>query len=116
MLLVHATGRWVAMRTTALREVNAQLTAAIQEQLAGVRVLRLFGRRAAAIERVSLLSKAQAEANLALIRFRAGLQPAYSTLMLRRRAYRIPQLVNSVQSGAAAFARIAPLFSARASC
>ena len=47
MVLAHATGRWVARRTTRAREANADLTAAIQEYLAGVRVLRLFGRVAA---------------------------------------------------------------------
>jgi ATP-binding cassette, subfamily B, multidrug efflux pump len=57
MLLARASGRWIAERTTAARQVNAQLTTAIQEQLAGVRVLRLFGRRAAAVKQVSELSR-----------------------------------------------------------
>jgi ATP-binding cassette subfamily B multidrug efflux pump len=48
MLLAKATGRWVASRTTASREANAFLTTALQEQLAGIRVLRLFGRTGAA--------------------------------------------------------------------
>jgi ABC-type multidrug transport system fused ATPase/permease subunit len=143
MLLARASGRWIAERTTAARQVNAQLTAAIQEQLAGVRVLRLFGRRAAAVAQVGHLSQRQAEANLGLIRLRAGLSPVYSTLMTAGivavvwlggervltgalsvgsfvaylelfgrfvgRSYRIPQLVNSVQSGAAAYARLEPL-------
>ena len=47
MLLAKATGRWVAGRTTASREANAALTTALQEQLAGIRVLRLFGRTGA---------------------------------------------------------------------
>ena len=143
MLLARASGRWIAERTTAARQVNAQLTASIQEHLAGVRVLRLFGRRGAAAEQVSHLSQRQAETNLALIRLRAGLSPVYSTLMTAGivaivwlggervlagalsvgafvaylelfgrfvgRSYRIPQLVNSVQSGAAAYARLEPL-------
>src|SRR5689334_5458407 len=37
MLLARASGRWIADRTTRARLVNAELTAAIQEQLAGVR-------------------------------------------------------------------------------
>src|SRR5947209_16280190 len=45
MLLARASGRWIAERTTQTRRVNAELTSAIQEQLAGVRLLRLFGRR-----------------------------------------------------------------------
>ena len=142
MLLAHASGRWIAERTLAARSINAQLTAAIQEQLAGARVLRLFGRRAAAIAAVSELSGQQADANLGLIRLRAGLSPVYSTLVTAgivaivwfggervlagalsvgtfvaylelfgrfvARAYRIPQLVNSVQSGAAAYERLHP--------
>src|SRR2546428_7601128 len=42
MILAHATGRWVAGRTTRAREAIADLTSAIQEHLAGIRVLRLF--------------------------------------------------------------------------
>jgi ABC-type bacteriocin/lantibiotic exporter with double-glycine peptidase domain len=142
MLLARASGRWIAERTTRARSVNASLTAAIQEQLAGVRLLRLFGRRGAAVAQVSRLSEHQAEANLDLIRLRAGLSPVYSTLMTAgivaiiwvggqnviagalsvgaflaylelfgrfvARSYRIPQLVNSVQSGAAAYVRLEP--------
>src|SRR5262245_51922994 len=54
MILAHATGRWVAGRTTAAREANADLTSALQEYLAGVRVLRLFGRASASVERVEI--------------------------------------------------------------
>src|SRR5437870_11066123 len=81
MLLAKATGRWVAGRTTASREANASLTTALQEQLAGIRVLRLFGRTGAAVERVDMLSGEQAETNLALVRLRGGLRPVYTTLM-----------------------------------
>src|SRR5207247_9846560 len=56
MLLAHATGRWVARRTTRAREANADLTSTLQEYLTGVRVLRLFGRSNAAVERVASLS------------------------------------------------------------
>jgi ATP-binding cassette subfamily B protein len=143
MVLAHATGRWVAQRTTRARQANAELTTAIQEQLTGIRVLRLFGRARASVERVAQLSQRFAEANLSLVRLKGGLQPvytffmtagvllivwqgservvagamsvggfvAYLELFLRfvNRAYRIPQLVNSVQSGAAAYARLRPL-------
>src|SRR5947209_12364172 len=34
MLIAHASGRWVGGRTTAARQANAALTAALQEQLA----------------------------------------------------------------------------------
>jgi ATP-binding cassette subfamily B multidrug efflux pump len=143
MLLAKATGRWVASRTTAARQANASLTTALQEQLAGIRVLRLFGRTRAAVERVDTLSGQQAEANLALVRLRGGLRPVYTTLMtagvllvvwqggekavsgamtvgafiaylelyLRfvNRGFRVPQMINSIQGGAAAYARLRPL-------
>ena len=81
MLLAKVTGRWVAGLTTASRQANASLTTALQEQLAGLRVLRLFGRTGAAVERVDTLSEEQAAANLALVRLRSGLRPVYTTLM-----------------------------------
>jgi ATP-binding cassette subfamily B multidrug efflux pump len=143
MLLAKATGRWVAGLTTASRQANASLTTALQEQLAGIRVLRLFGRTGAAVERVDTLSEAQAAANLALVRLRSGLRPVYTTLMsagvllvvwqggekvvssamtlgafiaylelyLRfvNRGFRVPQMINSIQGGAAAYARLRPL-------
>lgn len=143
MLLAQSVGRWVRGRTTTARQVNARLTAALQEHLAGLRILRLFGRTAIAVERVESLSHAQVEANLAVIRLREGLKPIYSTLMIAGvvlvlwlgglrvvagamtvgafvgylelylrftgRAYRIPQMVNSIQSGGAAYTRLRPL-------
>ncbi len=143
MLLAKATGRWVAGLTTASRQADASLTTALQEQLAGIRVLRLFGRTGAAVERVDTLSEEQAAANLALVRQRSGLRPVYTTLMsagvllvvwqggekvvsgtmilgafiaylelyLRfvNRGFRVPQMINSIQSGAAAYARLRPL-------
>jgi len=143
MVLAHATGRWVARRTTQAREANARLTSTIQEQLAGVRVLRLFGRTSASVERIAALSREFAERNLGLVRLRGGLQPVYTSLMIAgvvlvvwkgservvagmmtvgafvaylelflrfvNRGHRIPQLVNSIQSGAAAYVRLRPL-------
>jgi ATP-binding cassette subfamily B protein len=143
MILAHATGRWVASRTTRAREANADLTSAIQEHLAGIRVLRLFGRASASVDRVAALSRRFADDNLSVMRLKGGLQPVYTTLMtagvllivwqgserviagamtvgtfvaylelfLRfvNRGHRIPQLVNSLQSGAAAYARLRPL-------
>ena len=143
MLLAHATGRWVASRTTMARAANADLTSTLQEYLTGIRVLRLFGRASAAVQRVASLSERFAQRSLQLIRLRGGLQPVYATIMtsgvvlivwqgserviagamtvgafvaylelfLRfvNRGHRIPQLVNSLQSGAAAYARLQPL-------
>jgi ATP-binding cassette, subfamily B, multidrug efflux pump len=143
MLLAHATGRWVAGRTVRAREANADLTAALQEYLTGVRVLRLFGRSSAAVQRVADLSRRLARRSVQLVRLKGGLQPVYATIMtsgvvlivwqgsdrviagamtvgafiaylelfLRfvNRGHRIPQLVNSLQSGAAAYTRLRPL-------
>jgi len=143
MLIARASGRWVAERTTAARSANAELTARIQELLSGHRVLRFFGRGAAATVEVDRCSTAYAERNLAASRLRLGLPPVYSTLMTTgivlvvwqgggrviegamsvgafvaylglfirfvERGFRIPQLVNSIQSGGAAYARIQPM-------
>jgi ABC-type multidrug transport system fused ATPase/permease subunit len=144
MGLAQATGRWVRGRTAASRLINASLTTALQEHLAGVRILRLFGRAEMAVERVAGLSQKQADANLALVRLRDGLKPVYSTLMIAGvvlvvwlggqrvvagamtvgafvgylelylrfvgRAHRIPQMINSIQTGGAAYTRLKPLF------
>src|SRR5438093_9625616 len=40
MLIAHASGRWVSGRTTAARQANAELTAALQEPLGAVRLVR----------------------------------------------------------------------------
>jgi ATP-binding cassette subfamily B protein len=143
MVLAHATGRWVARRTTRAREASAGLTSAIQEHVAGMRVLRLFGRGGASIQHIAGRSAELAARNLSLVRLKGGLQPVYTTVMIAgvvlivwqgservlagamtvgafvaylelflrfvNRGHRIPQLVNSVQSGAAAYARIRPL-------
>ena len=143
MLLAHATGRWVAARTTRAREANADLTSTLQEYLAGIRVLRLFGRTSASVQRVRSLSERFAQRNLQGVRLKGGLQPVYATIMTSgvvlivwqgserviagamtvgafvaylelfirfvNRGHRIPQLVNSLQSGAAAYARLRPL-------
>jgi ABC-type multidrug transport system fused ATPase/permease subunit len=143
MVIAHASGRWVAARTTSAREANAALTARIQELLAGFRVLRFFGRAPAATAEVEGFSRRFAERNLSATRLRLGLPPLYSTLMMSgvlfviwqggerviagsmsvgafvgylalyirfvERGFRIPQLVNSIQSGGAAYARLAPM-------
>lgn len=82
MLLAQATGRWVRKRTTAARESNAELTSTLQEQLAGIRVLKLFGRKDASAQRVEQKSQNLVEANLAVVRLREGLKPTYSTMMV----------------------------------
>ncbi|MBI3919249.1 MAG: ABC transporter ATP-binding protein [Betaproteobacteria bacterium] len=143
MIIAHASGRWVAARTTSAREANAALTASIQDLLAGFRVLRFFGRGSAATGVIEKFSRTFAERNLSATRLRLGLPPLYSTLMMSgilfviwqggervvdgamsvgafvgflalfirfvERGFRIPQLVNSIQSGGAAYARLEPM-------
>jgi len=82
MLLAQATGRWVRKRTTAAREANANLTETLQEQLAGIRVLKLFGRTGASAGMVEGKSQRVVDVNLAVVRLREGLKPVYSTIMV----------------------------------
>jgi len=143
MLLAQAVGRWVRMRTTMAREANAALTSTLQERLAGIRVLKLFGRTHASTGQIDTQSQRLAEANLSVVRLREGLKPVYSTMMMAGvvwvvgmggkdviagamtlgafvgylqlflqftgRAYRIPQMFNSIQAGGAAYTRLKPL-------
>ena len=143
MIIAHASGRWVRARTTRAREANAALTASIHELLSGLRVLRLFGRGAAATGVIENFSQAFAQRNLSATRLRLGLPPLYNTLMMSgilfviwqggervvngvmsvgvfvgylalfirfvERGFRIPQMVNSIQSGGAAYERLAPM-------
>ncbi len=143
MIIAHASGRWVRARTIRAREANAALTASIHELLSGLRVLRLFGRGAAATGVIETFSQAFAQRNLSATRLRLGLPPLYNTLMMSgilfviwqggervvngamsvgvfvgylalfirfvERGFRIPQMVNSIQSGGAAYERLAPM-------
>lgn len=143
ILLAKLSGVWISRRTTQAREANAALTVSLQEQLAGVRVLRLFGQVSGAVERIRALSRKYADRNVAWIRLKGGLVPAYTTLMgagiifliwfgsrrvisgamtvgtfvafyelftkFTNRAFRIPQMMNTIQSGGAAYARMKPL-------
>src|SRR5262249_6402144 len=72
IFLAHTTGRWIRERTLATREANAALTAALQEDLVGLRVLRLFGRQQAAVDRVAALSRRRAQANVGLARLQGA--------------------------------------------
>jgi ABC-type multidrug transport system fused ATPase/permease subunit len=82
MALALATGRWVRERIGAARAAAARATAALQELLAGVRVLRLFGHEATAIGRYAALSEDQAETMLATQRLRSTLAPTYTVMMV----------------------------------
>jgi len=82
MLLALTTGRWVRERIGAARRAAASATAALQELLAGVRVLRLFGHEATAVTRYADLSAAQSETMLATQRLRSALAPTYTVMMV----------------------------------
>jgi ABC-type multidrug transport system fused ATPase/permease subunit len=82
MVLALATGRWVRERIGAARAAAARATSALQELLAGVRVLRLFGHEATAIGRYAVLSSQQAETMLATQRLRSTLAPIYTIMMV----------------------------------
>src|SRR5438094_308506 len=98
MVLAHATGRWVAGRTTKAREASADLTSAIQEHLAGIRVLRLFGRASASVERIAELSLRFAERNLSLARLKGGLQPIYAARPFGTRALKLQRCASSIST------------------
>jgi ATP-binding cassette subfamily B multidrug efflux pump len=82
LLLSQLVGNRVRRRTGAARAANSRLTAALQENLAGIRVLRLFGRSQASLDQIRELSQSQQDANLAVVRLRDGMAPVYTTLLL----------------------------------
>ena len=81
MVLAQGVGRRVSERTTRARRAKASLTAYLQERLTGLPVVRLFGLVHATLERVVVLSQRVANANLATIRLRRGLEPLYTIQM-----------------------------------
>ena len=80
-LLAYFAGNWVRSRTLAMREASSVLTMALREYLGGLRLLRLFGLSAYAVNRVDALSETQRQANLSETRLRLGLQPVYSIIV-----------------------------------
>jgi ABC-type multidrug transport system fused ATPase/permease subunit len=82
LLLSQLVGSRVRRRTGAARAANSRLTAALQENLANIRVLRLFGRSQASLDQIRELSQDQQDANLAVVRLRDGMAPVYTTLLL----------------------------------
>jgi len=81
LLLSYFSRGWVRERTRAARLANADLTAALQEHLSGIRVLRLFGQTDLAVGKIEHLSRRLEGANLAEARLQVGLQPVYSILI-----------------------------------
>jgi ABC-type multidrug transport system fused ATPase/permease subunit len=80
LVLAKASGTWVTARTLRARQANAELTGYISERLAGLRVLRVFGRADSATWALQRLAYAQAEAELAATRLTSMLQPVYATV------------------------------------
>ena len=81
LYLAKVAGRRVALRTTAARQAEADLTGVIHEQLGGSRLLRLTGRGGIATERVERLAGRQAKAQLSAIRLDEALGAVYSALL-----------------------------------
>ncbi len=81
LLLAQLAQRLVADRTTRARESESALTAALREQLEGMRLLRLLGRLEAATARIERLAQVQARAELVAIRVDEGLAAAYAVLL-----------------------------------
>ncbi len=79
--LAYRSREWVRGRTGAVRQASAALTAALQERLTGLRLLKLMGRAEASVQRVDDLSRRFAAASLAETRLQAGLQPVYTLLI-----------------------------------
>jgi ABC-type multidrug transport system fused ATPase/permease subunit len=79
--IAKTSGRRVAGRTTAARQSDADLTSLLHEQLGGHLVLRLAGRRLAAIARVEASAARQATAELDAIRLGALLAAVYTTML-----------------------------------
>ena len=79
--LAYRSREWVRRRTGAVRQASSALTAALQERLTGLRLLKLMGRAEASVERVDELSRSFAAASLAETRLQAGLQPVYTLLI-----------------------------------
>ncbi|MHB1640251.1 MAG: ABC transporter ATP-binding protein [Candidatus Dormibacteria bacterium] len=81
LLLAKRAERLVAHRTTRARETESELTAALREQIGGVRLLRLLGGIEAAAARVGRLARAQARAELAAISLDEALAAAYTVVL-----------------------------------
>jgi ABC-type multidrug transport system fused ATPase/permease subunit len=76
--LAYRSREWVRQRTQGVRLANADLTAALQERLVGLRLLRLLGQSDQAVQRIDALSERLARAGLAETRLQAALQPVYA--------------------------------------
>ncbi|MBU6495335.1 MAG: ABC transporter ATP-binding protein/permease [Acidobacteria bacterium] len=74
-------GRRIAARTIGARQSDAHLTSLVHDLVSSHRVLRLTGRRAAAVARVEGLARRQAVAEVAALRFNALLLALYSSLL-----------------------------------
>lgn len=81
MGLARISAKWVSRRTTTSRVATGALTAAIQEGLSSVRLLRLLGRADLFVRKIDALSGDVAAANVATTRLQRGLLPIYSGLM-----------------------------------
>lgn len=81
LLLAKLSGTWVAGRTIRSRQAASKLTIVLHEQLEGLRVLRLFGRLPAAVDRIRSGADERARAELAAIVLDEGLTAVYQTVL-----------------------------------
>ena len=81
LVLAKLTGVQVARRTLAARQADTELTQLVQEGLTGVRVLAAHGRRAHWTDRVGVLARRRAGAELAATRLDAALAPIYASVV-----------------------------------
>jgi ABC-type multidrug transport system fused ATPase/permease subunit len=80
LLLAKVSGRSVTARTLTAREANAAVTSYISERVTSLRILRAFGRGAAATAALGRLAERQADAELAATALNARLAPVYAIL------------------------------------
>lgn len=97
--LAYRSREWVRERTQAVRLANADLGAALQERLIGLRLLRLLGQTEQAVRRIEALSERLARASLAEVRLQAALQPIYALTVTAGVVLIVWQGGNSVVQG-----------------
>jgi ABC-type multidrug transport system fused ATPase/permease subunit len=113
LALARLAGTRVSRRTLRARQASADLTAFVQEGLAGVRVLHASGRRAAWTGRMSLLASAQADrpgparvtVEDAVLTYPGAARPALNGVSLTAGPGSLVAVTGPVGSGKTALAR-----------
>jgi ATP-binding cassette, subfamily B, multidrug efflux pump len=79
--LVYRIGKEIHDKSQALQETYSELTSKVQENLAGIRVVKAYTREASEIEDFARLNTAYYEKNLALARLQSWFFPSISGLL-----------------------------------